>query len=36
MFVDVININRNQTVNGTVLFVDSQGVTDKTEQFGEQ
>ena len=28
--VDVIKRNR------TVLFVDSQGLTDKTEQFGEQ
>lgn len=29
-------LNRNQTVNLTVILVDSQGLTDKTEQFGEQ
>ena len=32
--VDVLKIN--QTVNLTVRFVDSQCLTDKTEQFGEQ
>ena len=32
--VDVLK--KNQTVNLTVRFVDSQGLTDKTEQFGEQ
>ena len=32
--VDVLN--RNQTVNLTVRFVDSQGLTDKTEQSTEQ
>lgn len=29
-------LNRNRTVNRTVRFVDSQCITDKTEQFGEQ
>ena len=32
--VDVLK--KNQTVNLTVRFVDSQCLTDKTEQFGEQ